>query len=65
MNLEFTSSDEVGSYFEDEFYVDDSDQEIAILQTENFSKPLQNPVFSHLDHKMHFLDYPIFLFDKI
>ena len=46
MNLEFTSSDEVGSYFEDEFYVDDSDQEIAILQTEYFVKPLQNPVFS-------------------
>jgi hypothetical protein len=48
MESGITSSDEIDSYFEDEAYVDAGDQEIATLQTEYFSKPLQNPVFSHL-----------------
>ena len=50
MNLEFTSSDEVESYFEDESHVDDGDEEIATLQTEYFSKPCQNPVFSDMEN---------------
>ena len=50
MESGITSSDEIESYFEDKSYVGDGDEEIATLQTENFSKPLQNPVFSHLEN---------------
>jgi hypothetical protein len=41
-----TSTDPVGVQFEDEFNVDAGDEEIAALQTDYFSKPYQNPVFS-------------------
>jgi len=50
MESGITSSDEIDSYFEDEAYVGDGDEEIATLQTEYFSKPCQNPVFSHLEN---------------
>ena len=49
MTLELTSSYEVGFWFEDKFYVDDGDEEIATLQTGYFSKSFQKPVFSHLE----------------
>ena len=44
----------VGLWFEDESYVGDGDgdgdEEIATSQTEYFSKPWQNPVFTHLEN---------------
>ncbi len=50
MESGITSSDEIESYFEDKSYVDAGDEKIAISQTEYFSKPCQNPVFSHLEN---------------
>ena len=37
-------------WFEDKSYVNDGDEEIATLQTECFSKPVQNPVFLHFEN---------------
>ena len=50
MTLELTSTNPVGLQFEDEFYMDVGDQQIATLQTEYFSKGCQKPVFSHLEN---------------
>jgi hypothetical protein len=50
MESGITSSDEIDSYFEDEAYVGDGDEEIATLQTEYFSKSFQKPVFSDIEN---------------
>ena len=48
MNSEFASSDEFGSYFEDEFYVDAGKKEIATFKSSTFQNRVRIPYFHTL-----------------